>query len=130
MTIEGGGWWATKTADGGVEFEVDTSIYPAEAIARTAHAFTDRAFVMLREEGSNRTRVALRAKDLAADVTTLVGDFCNSLLDYKLRIEIGRDTKAIRELIVAQAFVEADLLDREDSRASFEDDPRHLRSSR
>jgi His-Xaa-Ser system protein HxsD len=41
----------------------------------------------------------------------LIGDFQNAILDFQLRIEIGRETGPIRELIVAKAFAEGDLLD-------------------
>jgi His-Xaa-Ser system protein HxsD len=42
---------------------------------------------------------------------SIIGDFENALLDAQLRVEISRETSQIRELIVAKAFAEGDLLD-------------------
>jgi hypothetical protein len=41
----------------------------------------------------------------------LAWDFLNDLVDQRLRIDINQETGAIRELIVAQAFSETDLID-------------------
>jgi hypothetical protein len=38
-------------------------------------------------------------------------EFENSLLDAQLRVEIARETAVVRELIVAKAFAEGDLLE-------------------
>lgn len=122
--------WATVLDDGCVEFDVLISVYPMEAISKAAHEFTNRAYVLIRMIDVETVRISLKPTNTLNDITKLVGEFSNALLDHKLRVEIGHETRAIRELLVAQAFVEADLLDREDSHASLDEDPRQLRRTR
>jgi hypothetical protein len=43
-----------------------------------------------------------------------------------VRLEIANETRAIRELIVAQAFTEADLIDRSGSEGSYIEDLRDV----
>jgi His-Xaa-Ser system protein HxsD len=58
------------------------------------------------------------------DLHSLAGEFSNELINQRVRLQIASETRAIRELIVAQAFAEADLLDRSLSESSYVDDPR------
>ena len=50
----------------------------------------------------------------------------NELINQRIRLDIAAETKSIRELIVAQAFAEADLLDRSRSEGDYHDDPRGI----
>jgi hypothetical protein len=50
-----------------------------------------------------------------------VGEFENALLDHQLRFEIARETATLRELIVAKAFAEGDVL--EDPPVGDDSDP-------
>jgi His-Xaa-Ser system protein HxsD len=93
-----------------VKISIDESIYSREAILRAAHWYTDRAFVALSREGQ-RLILALTPKTFDLDVDGLAAQFENSLLDAQLRVEVARETAAVRELIVAKAFAEGDLLD-------------------
>ena len=106
--------------------EVDTTIYPLDAIQRTAHAFTARCVVFIRRIDSTRVDVELTSQDAGDDAQAIAGEFANALLDQTLRARIAAETATIRELIVAQAFCEADLLDRRDAHAPFDSDPRGI----
>jgi len=55
--------------------------------------------------------VTIKGTTSSTELEPLLGEFQNALLDFQLRVEIGRETKQIRELIVAKAFAEGDLLD-------------------
>ena len=46
-------------------------------------------------------------------IDCVVGDFCNSLLDFELRRQIDTETAPIRELILAKAFSESGVLEDE-----------------
>jgi His-Xaa-Ser system protein HxsD len=46
-------------------------------------------------------------------IDRVVGDFCNSLLDFELRRQIETETAPIRELILAKAFSESGVLEDE-----------------
>jgi His-Xaa-Ser system protein HxsD len=69
-------------------------------------------------------RFASKSSDSALSITA--AEFSNELVNQRVRLDIANETRLIRELIVAQAFAEADLLDRSDSEASYVDDPRGI----
>ncbi len=103
--------------------DVDLTIYPLEVVQRTAHAFSGRCFVVLERRG-RMLQVQLTPRgDDAAD---LAARFNNALLDQSLRMAIAEETRAIRELLVAQAFAEADLLDRRESESDYDYDVRGI----
>jgi His-Xaa-Ser system protein HxsD len=80
--------------------------------------------------GENAIRVDIAPKERGDDAAAIAGEFSNALLEQSLRSRIAEETRAIRELIVAQAFCEGDLLDRRDSEAEPDDDPRHINTRR
>jgi His-Xaa-Ser system protein HxsD len=41
----------------------------------------------------------------------VVGDFCNELIEQEIRFTLANESRGIRDLIVAQAFAEADFHD-------------------
>ena len=88
---------------------IDLAIYPLDVVMRASHAFTARGSVFIRSVDDRHAVVELRPYREGID-----GEFANALLDAQLRAQIAAETKWIRELIVAQAFCEADLLDRSD----------------
>lgn len=70
--------------------------------------------------------VRITGKKSDLDLNTLAGEFSNSLIDERVRRDIAIETMSIRELIVAQAFAEADLLDRSLSEGSYIEDPKGI----
>lgn len=117
--------WLHDVTDESLCICVDTSVYSVEALFRVCYAFTDRCYLFLRpEEGSSVIRVMMTRKTPECDLRALVGEFSNELINQRVRLQIAAETRPIRELIVAQAFAEADLLDRSLSEASFVDDPK------
>jgi His-Xaa-Ser system protein HxsD len=91
---------------------VDSSIYSVSAILRTAYWFTDRCYILVTRDEPGHYCVHFSPKpDEQVDLASLVGEFTNSLLDQQLRVELAAETRGVRELIVAKAFAEGDLLD-------------------
>lgn len=97
---------------------VDLALYSLEVVLRTAHAFIGRGEIFVRgiENGSVIVEIAAE----------LEREFTDALLDNRLRALIAEETKTIRELLVAQAFCEADLLDRSDIERDEREDPRRI----
>jgi len=119
--------WLQEVTDDGLSVFVDTTVYSLEALFRVCYAFTDRCYLFLQqEEGSSVIKVMFTRKTQDCDLPTLVGEFSNELINQRVRLQIAAETRAIRELIVAQAFAEADLLDRSLSEASYVDDPKGI----
>ena len=97
---------------------IDLALYPLDVVLCTAHAFIARGDVFVR--GIENGAVVVEIEP------ALERDFTNVLLDNCLRVRIAEETKNIRELLVAQAFCEADLLDRSDIEGDEREDPRRI----
>lgn len=109
-----------------VVVHVDLAVHPLDAVLRACHTFSGRCSVFVRHvEGGVDVELAPREP-----FDNLEGAFANALLDANLRARIAAETQTIRELIVAQAFCEADLLDRSDSESDEERDPRDILRTR
>jgi His-Xaa-Ser system protein HxsD len=105
---------------------VDLTIYPIELVLRTCHAFTARCYVQPRVTENHAIAIDFAPRDERDSLRDLAGEFANALLDFRLRAIITTETQTIRELLVAQAFCEADLLDRRDIEGDEYDDPRGI----
>ena len=115
----------TQWRAGGVSICVELTIYPLEVVLRACHAFTSRCYVFAHDAHGGMVVIDFASKD-AVPLRELAGEFSNALLDYSLRAQIASETHAIRELLIAQAFCEADLLDRRDVESDEHVDPRGI----
>lgn len=87
---------------------IDRELYGDTAIFKTAYWFTDRFYIFLDSTPDNRLSVELRPK-VASPPTSLqvaCAEFCNSLLDFRVRGMILNETQAVREALVTKAFME------------------------
>ena len=110
---------------------LDTTLYPLEVIFRTCYSFTERCYLFLsRTEEASTINVRFKRRLESADLQSIVGEFSNELINQRVRLDIANETRAIRELIVAQAFAEADLIDKSECEASYLDDPRGISNTR
>ena len=98
--------------DGSVRIGLDQTIYPLEAVFRSCYLFTDRCYVHLSrdDEEANCISVRIWTKDLKTTSEVHAKEFCNDLIDQYLRRQIADESGKIRELLVAQAFAEGDLI--------------------
>jgi len=105
---------------------IDLAVYPLDAVLRACHPFTARWYVHVRSAGEGQVTVDFEPRDENKPPRGIAGEFANALLDARLRTLIAAETREIRELLVAQAFCEADLLDRRDVEADEQADPRRI----
>jgi His-Xaa-Ser system protein HxsD len=105
---------------------VDLSIYPLDVVLRASHRFTARCYVIPHADENGHVTVELVARDDHDSLSDLHGKFANALLDAHLRALIAEETRPIRELLVAQAFCEGDLLDRRDVESDEHADPKGI----
>src|SRR5215208_5318147 len=96
---------------GSAALEIDAAIYHRSAVLRACYKLTDRCYFFLARRDEAVLVVTLLSKALDADLSLLVGELCNELLDQQLRHELSVEAGPVRELIVAQAFAEGNLLD-------------------
>lgn len=123
---------AVCLGDSLISVEIDTSIYDLNTIFRAVYNFTDRCYIFLARvyEAPERVSVTLAAKRPIADLRPLVGELCNELVDHQIRIALEREVGPLRELIVAQAFSEGNLLDVQRDEGDYERDPLGIGSDR
>jgi His-Xaa-Ser system protein HxsD len=90
-------------------WRIDLELYTADAIFRACYKFTDRCYILLDRADERAVMAEFRAKDGNPDMDAILGEFANELIDQRLRMDLARETKVVRDLIVEQAFVEAAL---------------------
>jgi His-Xaa-Ser system protein HxsD len=113
---------ATRTPQG-VAVVFDTRIYRLDAIKKAAYNFGARCRALIEEADDHNVRVTLLLKDGSADSEVLAGDFCNECLDQELREVVGRETEAVRNLLLAHAFSKTSLINQEGETADYRSDP-------
>jgi His-Xaa-Ser system protein HxsD len=110
------------TSDSTAIFYLEPRIYDRETILRTSYWFTDIAFIQISPSSTdNRICVELRLKQSKPTLASpecprledVVGEFCNSLLDFELRRQVDVETAPVRQLILAKAFSESGILENE-----------------
>lgn len=89
---------------------VDLSLYSLDALKKTAHRFTGRCAVHLQHEDETHVTVRLHLLREGVDGSLVAGEFVNALLDQTLREEIGLATEPVRNLILAHALSQTNLL--------------------
>jgi His-Xaa-Ser system protein HxsD len=109
---------------------VDLTVYSLDIVMRACHALSGRCSVAIRHGDGATVLLDFTARDGGDALDDLPRMLNDILLDYTLRASIAEETRSIRELLVAQAFCEADLLDRRHMDADEHDDPRGIVVSR
>ena len=108
---------------------LNPSIYSREALLRASYWYTNVAYIHVPESPDDKLTLSIRLKQHVAtlehpkpiSIDELVGEFCNSLIDFELRRQVESETAAVRQLIVAKAFSESGVL--EDEPPGKIDDP-------
>jgi His-Xaa-Ser system protein HxsD len=86
---------------------IDATTYSEVAVFKTAYWWTDRYFVFIDREASGRWIVEIRNKPgNTSDLQEATAEFCNTLIDYRLRDLVTAETGGIREALVRRAFME------------------------
>ena len=108
-------------------FKADTAVYSKSSVFRACYKFTDRAYVFLSrpDDDPNSIVVSITSKQIACDPRQIIQEFSNELIDQGTREILEEEFGPIRNLIVAQAFSEGNLLERI-SPAKIDDEPRGI----
>ncbi len=103
--------------------QVDTTLYGVDAVLRACYKFTDRCYLFLaRSEGEHHIHVYFMSKPKTS-LSDILGEFCNELIDQNIRLALSQEFGPVRELIVAQAFSEGNLLDPQRDEGDYTGDP-------
>lgn len=83
---------------------VSTKIYNLDAIHAAVYPFTGSYHVMITPNTDNSVTVIFEAKDRMSNISEILKDFANSLIDHQVRLQLDKTNGKIRELIVKHAF--------------------------
>lgn len=101
-----------RLEDGALRVSLPIEVYGLPALFRACYKLTDQCFVYLSPQQNGSIEITFIAKTgQVTDTDQLAGNFLNDLIDQRLRVDIGEETRAIREMIVAQAFAAVDVID-------------------
>lgn len=91
---------------------VDTNVYSKSSLFRACYKFTDRAYIFLAcsNDYPHSIVVSIKPKKSSNDPNLLIQELCNELIDQGVRETLEEELGPIRNLIVAQAFSEGNLL--------------------
>ena len=90
------------------QVQIDRQLYGDTAIFKTAYWFTDRFYVFLESTPENHLIIELRPKvsPQQIDLRVACAEFCNSLVDFRVRGVVLSETSAVRNALVTKAFME------------------------
>jgi His-Xaa-Ser system protein HxsD len=100
-------WLAGSTV---AALSVSRSVYSKRAVLAAAYKLSDRAAVLVDQDGDNRWIVYVIARR-EGDAKALLPTLIQELGDQALRAELEQQFGDLRTLLVAQAFSEGNLLD-------------------
>ena len=104
-----------RLGKGEAALRIDLSVYSRDAVLRAAYKLSDQLHVQVASEATGSgLRLTLSTKTGALEKQ--LGSFLDELLDQQVRIDLGQEMGPVRELIVAQAFAEGNLLWPEETR--------------
>ncbi len=92
--------------------DLDASVYDLTSIFKTCYLFTDNCYLYLTRPSKEKIVVRIKPKpESNRDIASVKGEFLNELINQRVRNVVNSETGKIRELLVAQAFSESNLLD-------------------
>jgi His-Xaa-Ser system protein HxsD len=104
----------------GVTVQIDAAVFSLEAVQAASYRVSDRFYVELMSTPGGY-RAVLRPRSSAS--VDIEGEFRNELIEAALRDRIARETLAMRNLILAQAFSSMTLMEPRADTADYRNDP-------
>jgi His-Xaa-Ser system protein HxsD len=79
-------------------------VYGLTALMKVAHKFTDRCFVHLQRRDDQIVEIRFQSKDSGVPLDSIAGEFCNEVLDQRLREIVALESEPVRNLVLAHAL--------------------------
>ncbi|RKG83175.1 His-Xaa-Ser system protein HxsD [Corallococcus exercitus] len=100
---------------GCVRLTLDLRVYRLTAVQKASYRFAEHFTAILGAPEEHRLGVCclFRPETREAEALDAVRRYFQELLDQELREQIGEETRAVRALILAQAFSRTDLIQRD-----------------
>ncbi|WP_075356160.1 His-Xaa-Ser system protein HxsD [Desulfovibrio sp. DV] len=95
----------TLAKDNSIQIHLHKTFYEAEAIKNAAFSFSNSCYVFLKPYDMEENLVRFEPKEgVEVDLESVAKEFCNSVLDHQIRLDLEKMNSKIRNLIVKQAF--------------------------
>jgi His-Xaa-Ser system protein HxsD len=112
-----------ENAEFNLEVPVDLRVYSQSAVLKATYKFTDNWYVQLTKATDETVTVVFTSKIPSHPSPNIQGEFLNELLDQRLREQIGSETLAVRNLIMAHALSKLDLIPSANDNGCFQSAP-------
>lgn len=88
-----------------VQIHLHNTFYEPAAIRNAAFQFSNSCYVFIKPYDMNESLVRFEPKKgVDIDLEICAKEFCNSVLDHQVRLDLDKMNHQIRNLIVKQAF--------------------------
>jgi His-Xaa-Ser system protein HxsD len=111
-----------------IVYAFDLNLFRLSAIKKAAYRFTDGFAVHIEQLDTSNIRVSLTLRPGISRPRLAADSFENEVLDQELRETVADETRGVRELLLAQAFSEIQLVDPVGENADYSDDPLRISS--
>ena len=108
----------TPSGQPDLRLKVDLTLFSVEAVKAACYELADRAVAALTRTSDTELDVAFTLAE-AADCEAVRVSFLRALVDEDLRERIGRETEAVRNLIIAHALSRVPLLHADEEAADY-----------
>ena len=112
-------------ANGTYCVNVKTALFSPDAVLKTCYLFLDQCYLFADSKSldGSEINVYFSQSDETGDLMKIIGEFSNRLIWQEVRQKVAIETQTIRELIVAQALTEGNILDHSNIEADYNVDP-------
>ncbi len=82
---------------------LDENVYPLIAIKKTVMYYLEKCYIEV-EHKNNKVKIKIELLDKKFNIEIIVKEFINDCMREALRVDIAKETKNIRELILGRAL--------------------------
>ncbi|QQR80749.1 MAG: His-Xaa-Ser system protein HxsD [Deltaproteobacteria bacterium] len=101
-----------KFSEDSIHISLDESVYGLSVILKTSYSFTDKCYLLISSVGPKlvvRIAPLEDSDEKKLDFKQVAKEFCNQLLEQKMREQVLTETGTIRETIITRAFLSGNL---------------------
>lgn len=98
-----------RTTESELALQIDATVYSMDVLHKCFYWYTGAFDVSISRTSEERHTVTLISRSPEPDWTLIESRIRRDLIDYRLRDIVTKETKVIRELIVAKAFAHGEV---------------------
>lgn len=88
-----------------VRIKININVYSQKAITAVAYKFTDRCYIFIDKKNNETFHVHFqKQKNISLSLYEIAQLFCNELIDQQIRVDLEKEMKNTREMILEASF--------------------------